>query len=57
MLVAGTAERDLVELGTLLFHAQKADMADMVVAAGIDAAGDFYLEFTNLGLPFRCAEA
>src|SRR5262245_27057647 len=38
MLVAGAAERDLVEFRTLLFDAKNADMADVMMAAGIDAA-------------------
>src|SRR5215470_3065705 len=39
ILVGAAAERDLVELGAILVDAKDADMADMVVAAGIDAAG------------------
>src|SRR5262249_36989454 len=35
VLVGRAAERHLVELGALLLHAQYADMADMVVAAGV----------------------
>src|SRR5690606_15699864 len=57
LLVAGTAQRDLVELGALLLHAQYADMADMMVAAGIDAAGDLDLELADFFLPRLRAEA
>jgi hypothetical protein len=32
-------------------------MADMVVAAGIDAAGDLDLQIADLALPLRIAEA
>mgnify|MGYP003348593092 CR=1 FL=1 len=39
-LVAGAAQRDLVVFHARPVEAQNADMADMVMAAGIDAAGD-----------------
>ena len=50
------ADGDLVELGALLFDAQNADVADMVVAAGIDAARDLDLEIADLALPLRRLE-
>ena len=40
VLVGAAAERDLVELLAVLLDAENADMADMMMAAGIDAAGD-----------------
>src|SRR5687768_4756275 len=44
------AERDLVIFLALLIEAQDADVADMVVAAGIDATGDIDLERPDLVL-------
>src|SRR3954453_14076647 len=38
VLVGRTAQCHLVEFGALLLDTEDADMADMVVAAGIDAA-------------------
>src|SRR3954471_23564242 len=38
LLVGATADRDLVELLAVLLDAENADMADMMMAAGIDAA-------------------
>ena len=40
LLVGAAAERDLEEFLAVLLDAEKADVADMVVAAGIDAAGN-----------------
>ena len=40
VLVVAAADGDLVELLAVLLDAQNADMADMVVAAGVDAAGN-----------------
>ena len=51
VLVARAAERDLVELVALLLDAENADVADVVVAAGIDAAGDLDLQLADLALP------
>ncbi len=48
ILVRRAAERDLVKLRALLIDAENADVADMVMAAGIDAAGDFDLEFADV---------
>src|SRR6185437_15966248 len=45
------ADGDLVELGALLLDAENADMADIVVAAGIDAARNLDLELADLALP------
>src|SRR6187402_176743 len=43
-LVGATADGDLVDLLAVLLDAENADMADMVMAAGIDAAGDVDVE-------------
>ena len=50
------AERDLVEFLALLVDAEDADVADMVVAAGIDAARDLDLELADLVLLRRVGE-
>ena len=57
VLVAGAAERELVELLALLLDAEDADMADVVMAAGVDAAGDLDLQLADLALPRRVGEA
>ena len=44
------AQRDLIELATLFLDAQNADVADVVMAAGIDAAGNLDLEIADFGL-------
>src|SRR5690348_14799266 len=44
VLFAGAAQRELVELLALLIDAQDADVAHMVVAAGVDAAADLDLQ-------------
>src|SRR5687768_5520956 len=49
--IAGAAERDLVKLLALLLDAEDADMAGVVVAAGVDAAGDLDLQRADLLLP------
>ena len=53
VLARRAAERDLVELLALLVDAEDADVADVVVAAGIDAAGDLDLELADVVLPRR----
>src|SRR5712671_3570096 len=57
VLVGRAAKRHLVELGALLLDAEDADMADMVMAAGIDAAGNLQLQFADLALPLQRGEA
>ncbi len=57
LFVAGAAQRDLVEFGALLLDPQNADMADMVMAAGVDAAGNLDLELADLLLPLLIGEA
>ena len=48
VLVGAAAERDLVEFLAVLVDAENADMADMVMAAGIDAAGDLDLQLADI---------
>ena len=57
VLVGRAAERDLIELGALLLDAENADMADMVVAAGVDAAGNLQLQLADVALPLQRGEA
>src|SRR4030088_1129045 len=40
VFVGTAADRDLVKFLAVLFDAENADVADMMMAAGIDAAGD-----------------
>src|SRR5262245_41672054 len=47
ILGTGAAEQQLVVLLPPLLHAQNADVADVVVAAGVDAAGDLDLEVAD----------
>ena len=56
VLGGGAAERDLVEFLALLVEAEDADVAHMVVAAGIDAARDVDLELADLVLLLRVRE-
>src|SRR5690349_2414653 len=56
-LARGAAERDLVELLALLIESQDSDVADMMMAAGVDAAGDVDLERPDLMLPVEIGEA
>src|SRR5205085_1215354 len=51
VLGAGAAQQQLVVLLAALLDAEDADVADVVVAAGIDAAGDLDLEIADLVLP------
>src|SRR6516225_7903685 len=44
ILVGASADRDLVELLAILFDAENADMADVMMTAGVDAAGDVDME-------------
>src|SRR6478735_1228230 len=50
-------ERDLVGFDAALLQAENADMADMVVAAGIDAAGDLDVQLSDLALTRGIREA
>src|SRR5579883_436510 len=56
VFIGGAAERDLVGFHALLFQAQNADMAHVVMAAGIDAAGNIDLELTDLACPVGVAK-
>src|SRR5207247_10188363 len=51
VVLRAAAERDLVKLGAFLVDAQDADIAGMVVAAGIDAAGHVEAERADQLLP------
>ncbi len=44
----GAAERDLVPLPAVLVHAQDADVAAVVVAAGVDAAADVQVDLAQV---------
>ena len=57
VLVAGAAERDLVELLAFALQSEDADVAGMVMAAGVDAAGDLDLQRADVLLPERIGEA
>ena len=56
VLVARAAERDLVGLLAGALEAENADVADMVVAAGVDAAGDLDLQRADRLRPRAVAE-
>ena len=49
-MALSAAEGDLVPLAAVLIHAEDADIADLVMAAGIHAAGDIQAQFANVGL-------
>src|SRR3546814_1354788 len=57
VLVGAAAEGDLVEFLALLVDAEDADVAHVMMAAGVDAAGDLDLEVADLVLAFQVAEA
>src|SRR5215470_12010025 len=48
VLVGAAAEGDLVEFGAVLVDAEDADVADMMVAAGVDAAGNLDLQLADI---------
>src|SRR3569832_1390899 len=50
------AELELVELHALLVDAQNPDVSGMVMAAGIDAAGNLDLEFADMMLAVEIGE-
>src|ERR1700722_2162822 len=56
-LVGLAAERDLIKLLAVLLDAENADMADMVMAAGIDAAGDIDVQAAEIARQVEVAEA
>ncbi len=55
-LVRAAAEEDLVEFLALLVDAENADVADMVVAAGVDAARHVDVQRADFVLEFRIGE-
>src|SRR5262245_29244038 len=57
VLRARTAEQDLVVLHAFAIDAQDADMANVVVAARIDAAGNLDLELAEIVLAFEIGKA
>src|SRR3546814_13732554 len=57
VLVGGAAQGDLVGLRALLIDAEDADVGDVVVGAGVDAAGDVDGDFADLLLAVETAEA
>ena len=56
ILRAGAAELELVIFHALLVDAEDADMAGMMMAAGIDAAGNLDLQLADVVLAFRSAK-
>ena len=52
LLVGAAAERDLVEFLAVLLDAEQADVADVMMAAGVDAAGN-----VDVQPPEVCARA
>ena len=56
VLRAGAAEQELIVLRTLSVDAEDADVAGMVVAAGVDTARDLELEFAKVALALRRGE-
>ena len=57
VLVRIAAERDLVVFDALLIDTQNADVADVVMAAGVDTAGDLELQIADVVLAFQISEA
>ena len=56
VLVRLAADRDLIELLAVLLDAEDADMADMVMAAGIDAAGNVDVQPAEIALQIEIVE-
>ena len=57
ILVGLAAKRDLIKFLAVLLDAENADMADMVMAAGIDAAGNIDVQPAEIALQIEIAEA
>src|SRR5208337_1486445 len=55
-LVGGAAERQLIGLRPGLLQSENADMADMMMSAGINAAGNIDLELADVPRPRAIAE-
>src|SRR5208282_3441432 len=57
ILVGLAAERDLVKFLAVLVDAENADMADVMMAAGIDAAGNIDVQPAEIALQIEVVEA
>src|SRR5262249_52367131 len=57
VFVGLATERDLIKLLAVLLDAENADMADMVVAAGIDAAGNIDVQTAQIAREIGLVEA
>ena len=57
VLVGAAAERDLIELLAVLLDAENADVADVMMAAGIDAAGNVDVQPAEIARQIEVAEA
>src|SRR6478736_5581069 len=57
VLVGAPADRDLIELLVVLLDAENADVADMMMAAGVDAAGDVDVQPAEIARHVEVAEA
>src|SRR5690606_35131172 len=57
VVALAAAERDLVPLGPVLVDAEHADVADVVVAAGVHAAGDVDLDVADVMQVVEVVEA
>src|SRR5262245_35319384 len=56
VFVGLAAERDLIKLLAILLDAENADMADMVMAAGIDAAGNVDVQAAEIAREIEVLE-
>src|SRR5215470_14703467 len=57
LLVGAAADRHLVELLAVLLDAENADVADVVMTAGVDAAGDVDVQAAEIARHVEIAEA
>ena len=57
LLVGAAADGDLVELLAVLLDAENADVADVMMAAGVDAAGDVDVQLAEVAREVEIAEA
>src|SRR5208282_6147837 len=57
ILVGLAAERDLIKLLAVFLHTKNADVADVVMAAGIDAAGNIDMQAAEIVRQIGIAEA
>src|SRR5579884_2784059 len=56
ILVGLAAERDLIKLLAVLFDAENANMADVMMAAGVDAAGNVDVQPAEIARAVEVAE-